>query len=106
MRHDRPYSIPLILEHSVLSKTYDREKLNEDLEVGCRGLYQDNGYFKAVCGDPSSKYRHHRFPHRAFRSPAAATEKPSISQFLSKKASATRWHAKNRCADPDKDLSS
>jgi len=53
MRHDRPYSIPLYFWNiPVLSKTYDREKLNEDLEVGCRGLYQDNGYFKAVCGDP------------------------------------------------------
>jgi len=53
MRHDRPYSIPLyITEIPVLSKTYDREKLNEDLEVGVRGLYQDNGYFKVVVKDP------------------------------------------------------
>jgi outer membrane protein insertion porin family len=53
MRHDRPYSIPLyFLEISVLSKTYDREKLNEDLEVGVRGLYRDNGYFKVSVGDP------------------------------------------------------
>jgi outer membrane protein insertion porin family len=53
MRNDRPYSIPLyITEIAVLSKTYDREKLNEDLEVGVRGLYQDNGYFKASVGDP------------------------------------------------------
>jgi len=53
MRHDRPYSIPLyITEISVLSKTYDREKLNEDLEVGVRGLYRDNGYYKVSVGDP------------------------------------------------------
>jgi outer membrane protein insertion porin family len=53
MRHDRPYSIPLyITDIAVLTKTYDREKLNEDLEVGVRGLYQDNGYFKASVGDP------------------------------------------------------
>jgi outer membrane protein insertion porin family len=53
MRHDRPYAIPLyITEISVLRKTYDREKLNEDLEVGVRGLYQDNGYFKVVVKDP------------------------------------------------------
>src|ERR1700694_5992690 len=53
MRHDRPYSIPLYFWYiPVLSKTYDREKLNEDLEVGCRGLYQDNGYFKASVGEP------------------------------------------------------
>jgi outer membrane protein insertion porin family len=53
MRHDRPYSIPLyITDIAVLTKTYDHEKLNEDLEVGVRGLYQDNGYFKVVVGDP------------------------------------------------------
>jgi outer membrane protein insertion porin family len=53
MRHDRPYSIPLyFLEIPVLTKTYDSGKLNEDLEVGVRGLYQDNGYFKVVVHDP------------------------------------------------------
>jgi outer membrane protein insertion porin family len=53
MRHDRPYSIPLhFTEIAVLTKTYDREKLNEDLEVGIRGLYRDNGYFKVSVGDP------------------------------------------------------
>jgi outer membrane protein insertion porin family len=49
MRHDRPYAIPLyIMEINVLSKTYDKDKLEEDLEVGVRGLYQDNGYFKVI----------------------------------------------------------
>jgi outer membrane protein insertion porin family len=49
MKHDRPYGIPLyFMDIPVLSKTYDREKLNEDLEVGVRGLYQDNGYFRVV----------------------------------------------------------
>jgi outer membrane protein insertion porin family len=53
MRHDRPYAIPLYFyEINVLSKTYDRQKLNEDLEVGVRGLYRDNGYFKVSVGDP------------------------------------------------------
>ncbi len=53
MRHDRPYSIPLYFWNiSVLSKTYDREKLSEDLEVGVRGLYRDNGYFKVSVGEP------------------------------------------------------
>jgi outer membrane protein insertion porin family len=53
MRNDRPYSIPLyITEITVLTKTYDRQKLNEDLEAGIRGLYQNNGYFKVVVGDP------------------------------------------------------
>src|SRR5208282_112267 len=49
MKHDRPYGIPLYFwDISVLTKTYDHEKLNEDLEVGIRGLYQDNGYFRVV----------------------------------------------------------
>jgi outer membrane protein insertion porin family len=53
MRHDRPFSIPLyFMEIPVLSKTYDRDKLNEDLEVGVRGLYQDNGYFRVLVKDP------------------------------------------------------
>ena len=53
MRHDRPYAIPLHFWYiPVLSKTFDREKLNEDIEVGIRGMYQDNGYFKAVIGEP------------------------------------------------------
>jgi len=39
MRHDRPYAIPLYFWNiAVMSKTYDHEKLNEDLEVGVRGL--------------------------------------------------------------------
>jgi outer membrane protein insertion porin family len=53
MRHDRPYAIPLYFWNiSVLTKTYDREKLSEDLEVGIRGLYRDNGYFKVSVGEP------------------------------------------------------
>src|SRR5437763_5562201 len=49
MRHDRPYSIPLYFWYiPVLTKTYDRDKLSEDLEVGIRGLYRDNGYFRVL----------------------------------------------------------
>src|SRR5277367_2926002 len=47
MRNDRPYSIPLyITDFPVLSKTFDRPKLDEDMEVGIRGLYQDFGYYR------------------------------------------------------------
>src|SRR5207245_6307206 len=53
MRHSRPYAIPLgIMSVNVLAKTYDRQKLNEDLEVGIRGLYQDNGYFRVLVKEP------------------------------------------------------
>ena len=36
----------------VLPKTFDRAKLDQDLEVGVRGLYQNDGYFKVVVKDP------------------------------------------------------
>ena len=53
MRHDRPYSIPLYFWYiPVLTKTYDRQKLTEDLEVGIRELYRSNGYFKVSVGEP------------------------------------------------------
>jgi len=53
MHHDRPYAIPLYITNiNVMSKTYDHDKLIEDMEVGIRGLYQDNGYFKVSLGDP------------------------------------------------------
>ena len=35
-----------------MSKTFDRPKLDEDMEIGIRGLYQDNGYFKVLVKDP------------------------------------------------------
>jgi len=53
MRHDRPYAVPLwLFDLPVMSKTFDRGKLSEDLEIGIRGLYQNNGYFKVVVKDP------------------------------------------------------
>ncbi|MFZ1205220.1 MAG: outer membrane protein assembly factor BamA [Candidatus Acidiferrales bacterium] len=56
MKHDRPISIPLyITDIPIMSKTFDRPKLDEDLEVGVRGLYQNHGYFKAVVDVKSLK---------------------------------------------------
>jgi outer membrane protein insertion porin family len=54
MRNSRPIAIPLgpFGYIPVLSKTFDRPKLDEDLEIGIRGLYQDNGYFKVLVKDP------------------------------------------------------
>jgi outer membrane protein insertion porin family len=53
MRHSRPFAIPLYFRSlRVLAKTYDRERLNEDLEVGIRGLYQDNGFFRVLVKEP------------------------------------------------------
>ena len=56
MRHSRPMAIPLLITSIDLwSKTFDRHKLNEDLEIGIRGLYQDNGYFRVLVKDPILK---------------------------------------------------
>jgi outer membrane protein insertion porin family len=53
MKHSRPIAIPMHwFSINVGSKTFDRSKLDEDLEVGIRGLYQDNGYFKVLVKDP------------------------------------------------------
>ena len=53
MKRSRPYGIPLYFTFiPVMSKTFDRDKLDEDLEVGIRNLYQDNGFFKVVVKDP------------------------------------------------------
>jgi outer membrane protein insertion porin family len=48
MHNDRPYGIPLGFTFiPVFSKTFDSDKLDEDLEVGIRGLYTANGYLRA-----------------------------------------------------------
>ena len=53
MRNDRPYGVPLYFTFiPVMSKTYDHDKLVEDIEVGIRGMYQDNGYFRVLVKDP------------------------------------------------------
>jgi outer membrane protein insertion porin family len=65
MKHDRPYGIPLYFwDIPVLTKTYDHEKLNEDLEVGIRGLYQDNGYFRVVVAPNGPILQNVDVPHR------------------------------------------
>src|SRR6202795_13170 len=53
MRHDRPYAIPLYITNiAVMDKKYDRQKLDEDLEVGIRGQHCHHGHFQATVGDP------------------------------------------------------
>ena len=56
MRNSKPYGIPLgpVWPNfiPVLSKTFDRPKLDEDMEIGIRGIYQDNGYFNVIVKDP------------------------------------------------------
>jgi outer membrane protein insertion porin family len=52
MRNLRPYGIPYSLIFSDLwNKTYDQNKLDEDLER-VRGAYQDRGYFRVLVNQP------------------------------------------------------
>jgi outer membrane protein insertion porin family len=56
MRHSRPYGFDAkIMTVNVMAKTFDKAKLDEDMEIGIRGLYQDNGYFEALIRDPVLK---------------------------------------------------
>ncbi len=53
MHNSRPISVPMwLFDVPVMHKTFDRSKLNEDLEAGIRNLYQSDGYFKVVVKDP------------------------------------------------------
>ena len=53
MRMSRPYAVPMwLFDMRVMSKTFDRAKLDQDLEIGIRGLYQNNGYFRVLVKDP------------------------------------------------------
>ncbi len=54
MHNTRPIAIPLgpLGYINIWSKTFDRPKLDEDIEIGIRGIYQDNGYFKVLVKDP------------------------------------------------------
>ena len=74
MRNSRPFGIPksLVLE-SIFSKTYDKNKLDEDLER-IRGAYQDEGYFKALVSEPKITSR--ETGGGVFRIPLLYSNKP------------------------------
>lgn len=57
MRNSRPIGIPYSLFlTSLFAKTYDKNKLDEDMER-VRGAYQDRGYFKVLVNDPTISTR-------------------------------------------------
>ena len=92
-----------------MSKTFDRAKLDEDLEIGVRGLYQNNGYFKVLVKDPILKTvdvnRGGSAPSAAAEWGASTARRP-ISSFPSKRTQ--QYHMGRlviRSADPDKGLS-
>jgi len=52
MRNSRPIGLPYsLLFTNLWNKSYDRSKLDQDLEF-VRGAYQDRGYFKVLVNDP------------------------------------------------------
>jgi outer membrane protein insertion porin family len=56
MHNDRPIAIPLGFTFiPIMSKTFDNDKLQEDMEVGIRGLYQNHGYFRVNVNATSLK---------------------------------------------------
>lgn len=52
MKHSRPIGVPhsIVLEN-IFSKTFDKNKLDEDTEF-VRGAYQNKGYFKVLVNEP------------------------------------------------------
>ncbi|MCH7978291.1 MAG: outer membrane protein assembly factor BamA [Acidobacteria bacterium] len=57
MRNSRPIGIPhSFIFESLFSKTYDRNKLEEDME-GLRAAYQNEGYFRVLVNDPMVETR-------------------------------------------------
>jgi len=53
MHNSRPIAVPMwFFDVPIMHKTFDRQKLDMDLEAGIRDLYQSAGYFKVVVKDP------------------------------------------------------
>ncbi|MGA7785546.1 MAG: outer membrane protein assembly factor BamA [Candidatus Acidiferrales bacterium] len=47
MRHSRPYGFDAkLFGVNVMAKTFDQAKLDEDMEIGIRGLYNDSGFME------------------------------------------------------------
>ena len=56
MKKTRPYEVPMwLFTLDVMPRTFDRAKLDEDMEEGVRGIYQNDGYFKVLVKDPVLK---------------------------------------------------
>ena len=109
MKHDRPYGVPLyFFDIPVLSKTYDREKLNEDLEVGVRGLYQDNGYFRVVVAPNGPILQNVDVPHKGVPVPGLKSHAGKAVNITIKIEEGEQYHMgilKIVSSDPDKALS-
>jgi outer membrane protein insertion porin family len=72
MKKLRPVGLDAkIFTISVMSKTFDKEKLDEDMEVGIRGFYQDNGYFEVLVDiqDPPGLQTVDKYHRGVFKGP-------------------------------------
>ena len=109
MKNDRPYAIPMYFwEINVMSKTYDREKLNEDLEVGIRALYQNNGYFRVVVAPNGPIVANVDVPHKGVPVPGLHSHVGKAVNITIPIEEGERYHMgtlKIVSSDPDKALS-
>jgi len=111
MKHDRPYGIPLgIFDIPVMAKTYNHDKLLEDLEVGIRGLYQDHGYFKVVVQEPTGKDIQtvdENKPGVPLPIPGVGAKHGKVTNFTIRISEGAQYHMGKltfRSADPDQGL--
>ena len=91
-----------------MGKTFDRPKLDEDMEVGIRGLYQDHGYFKVERGRQESRKRwtmNHERNSAADAGHRRQARKSDEHHHSIEKARNTAWASSRfRSADPDQGL--
>jgi outer membrane protein insertion porin family len=110
MHNSRPIAIPLgpLGSIPVWSKTFDRPKLDEDEEIGIRGIYQDNGYFKVVVNSPvieNVDVKHGVLPGKI---PMLSVSQGKAVNIKIAIEEGSRYHMGTlhvRSADPDKGLS-
>ncbi|MFZ0738614.1 MAG: outer membrane protein assembly factor BamA [Candidatus Acidiferrales bacterium] len=108
MHHSRPIAIPLgITEIDIWSKTFDQNKLDEDLEIGIRGLYQDHGYFRVIVHEPVLKTVDEDKAGIPLPVPGVGRKRGKRTDITIAIEEGERYHMGNlhfRSADPDQGL--
>jgi len=108
MRHDRPIAIPLYFTNiPIAHKTFDRPMLDEDMEVGIRGLYQDHGYFKVDVNVASLKTAEVNRKGIPGPIPGLSRKRGKVTDIVIKIDEGEQYHMGKltfRSADPDQGL--
>jgi outer membrane protein insertion porin family len=109
MRHDRPVAIPLLLfDIPIMAKTFDKPHLDEDVELGVRSLYGNDGYFRAIVNEPVLKtvdVSHGILPHGVPLVGHSTGKATNISISIEEGQQYRMGRLVIRSADPDKGLS-